>query len=215
MTLPSLRKLKGKYIDRSFESWPAEESLSQVSNVTEIVFDRSAINSEAFTRLLMRTKNLQRLTYKFVRLLGISGDYTAMSLKKSLEQHTARTLTHLDLDFNGCALEEDAQFIGSLRQLQVLRYLRIQPNMFINYANSHGGLIQLVDLLPLLPASIETLTFLFPAEDLPATFTLDELQMKREECLPNLRTLNCGSTISIADGLIDECAAVGIELVYA
>ena len=215
MTLPSLRKLKGKYIDCTFESWPAEEGLSRVSNVTEIIFDRSAINSESFTRLFMRTKNLQRLTYKFVRLLGISGDYTAMSLKNSLEQHTARTLTHLDLDFNGCALDEDAQFIGSLRQLQVLQHLRIQPNMFIKYGNSREGLIQLVDLLPLLPASIETLTFLFPAEDLPVTFTLDELQMKREECIPNLRAFTCGTTISIVDGLIDECAAVGIELVYA
>ena len=76
-----------------------------MSNVTDIIFDSSAIDAEAFMRILIRTKNLQRLTYQFSRsesykYIPISGDYTAMSLKLVLEQYTARTLTHLDLGFD-------------------------------------------------------------------------------------------------------------------
>lgn len=210
MTLPSLRKLKGTYIDWRFDRWPSEEDFQRESNVNEIAFVNSAVNAEAFTRLLTETKNLQLFTYQFSRLVGIHGDHTAMSLKKVLEQYAARTLTHLDLDFNN-ALDDAGRYIGSLRQLEVLKDLHIHANMLIDYSQL-GDLHLLVDLIPLLPASIETLTLLNRAEDLLATFTLLELHEKREECIPHLKEFVCGSTISIHEGLTEECADVGIVL---
>ena len=90
ITLQFLGLLNGKLIDYAFDRWPPEEELPRVSNVTGIIFDGSAIDAEAFTRILTRTKNLQRLTYQFSRLESykykpIPGDYTAMSLKSVLE----------------------------------------------------------------------------------------------------------------------------------
>ena len=212
MTLPSLRSLKGKYINCHFDHWPSEVDLPSASNVTEIIFDRSAITAESFNRLLSRTKILQRLTYQFVKLLGAPGDLTAMSLKPILEQHTASTLTHLDLDFNGFRSNEAGAFIGSLRQLEKLQHLRIQASMFVLSDRCRN---RLVDLLPLLPASIETLTLFSQGEDQFVTYTLDDLREKREEYLPRFKTFTRDKTVSIASGLVDECASVGIDLVYA
>ena len=216
MTLPSLRVLKGKFIGYAFDRWPPEEEFPWVSNVTEIIFDGSAIDAEAFTRILMRTKHLHRLTCQFSRLesykyIPISGDFTAMSLKLVLEQYTARTLTHLDLGFDEEPSDENEHFIGSLRQLQVLRHLPIQINMFIDYGSRHEDPDESVDLLPILPVSIETLILFSPAEEVPVTFTLEGLRKKRKECLPRMKTFVCEDIISITEGLEDECA---YDLVY-
>ena len=132
MTLPSLRVLKGKLIGYAFDRWPPEEGFPWVSKVTEMIFDGSAIDAEGFARVLMIKKNLQRLTYHFIpvesyKLIPISDDFTAMSLKSVLEQYTARTLTHLDLRFDEESSNESEDFIGSLRQLQ------IQSDVFIDY----------------------------------------------------------------------------------
>ena len=215
MTLPSLRRLEGQHIDSSFDRWPSKEEFPLESNVTDIVFENSAINAESFARLLTRTVNLQRLTYGFARLVGIVGDHTAMGLKKILEQHTAHSLTHLDLSFHGCPLNDYTRSIGSLRQFQILKHLRIQGNMFIKYTSDSGYLDRLVDLLPLLPASLKTLTLLPQDADPTVKYTFDKLRKKRKECVPNLTKVTCESTFPIVDGLINECASVGIDLVYS
>ena len=219
MTLPSLRVLKGKFIGYAFDRWPSEEEFPRASNVTEINFEYSAIDAEAFTRLLMRIKILQRLTYHFSRLesyklIPISGDFTAMSLISVLEQYTARTLMHLDLGFDEESSNVNEHYIGSLRQLQVLRHLRIQSDVFIDYRGRRDDFDEAVDLLPLLPASIETLILFSPMEEVRVAFTLKCLRKKREECLPCMKAFVCEDTISIAEGLEDECAAVGIDLIY-
>ena len=219
MTLPSLRVIKGKFIGYAFDRWPPEEEFPWVSNVTDIVFDGCAIDAEAFERIFMRTRNLQRLTYHFSRLesykfIPISGDFTAISLKSVLEQYTAHTLVHLDLGFDEESSNDNEHFIGSLRQLQVLRHLRIQSDFFIDYRSRHDDLDESVDLLPRLPASIETLILFSPTKDVQLTFTLRDIRNKREELLPNLKTFVCEDIISIAEGSKDECAVVGIDLVY-
>ena len=219
MTLPSLRVLKGKLIGYAFDRWPPEEGFPCVSNVTEMIFDSSAIDAEAFARILMRTKNLQRLTYYFspvesYKLIPISGDFTAMSLKSVLEQYTASTLMHLDLGFDEESSDGNEHFIGSLRRLQVLRHLRIQSDVFIDYRSRHNDLDEPVDLLPILPVSIETLILFSPTKEVQVTFTLKGLRKKREECLPSMKSFVCEDMISIAEGLKEECAGVGIDLVY-
>ena len=149
-----------------------------------------------------------------------------MALKLVLQTYAAGTLTyldlnfngyaltHLDLDFNGDGLDGNGRFVGSLRQLHALQHLRIQASMFINYASHQGDLPESVDLLPLLPASLETLTLLSAVEDILVMFTLYELSEKREEYLPNLKTFICGYLISVADDLVYDCASVGIDLIY-
>lgn len=179
MTLPSLRKIEGKYIDSQFDRWPSGEKFPLESNVTDIIFHYSAINDESFARLLTRTRNLQRLTYGFIRLPSLLGDYTAMGLKNTLEQHTAHTLTHLDLKISGYDFNHHTRFIGSLRQLEVLKHLRIQGVMFVDYSSGLAYLHRLVDLLPLLPVSIETLTLLPQADVRTVTYTLNQLREKR------------------------------------
>lgn len=217
MTLPSLRTLEGHHIDSNFDRWPSKEEFPLESNVTDIVFQNSAINAESFARLLTRTKNLQRFTYDFARLVGITGDYTAMSLKNILVQSNAHSLTHLDFNFHGFPVNDDARFIGSLRQFQKLKHLRVEGNMFIKYMSETAdlpGQQRLVDLLPLLPASLKTLTLLPQSADVKVTYTLDKLRKKRKDCLPNLRRITCESKLPIVHGLLNECTSVGIELVY-
>ncbi len=214
MTLPSLRVLKGTNIDSHFDRWPPGEDIALQSNVTEISFCNSAINAESFSRLLARTKALRRLTYGFARLPGISGDYTATGLKRALEQHTSPTLTHLKLSFNGCPFDDGRRFVGSLRRLRMLEHLRIQGNMFVDHSAGHGDPHRRVDLLPLLPASIQTLILLPQSENPTVTYTLDELRTKRKECVPNLTTISCGNTFPFVNGLRDDCASVGIDLIY-
>ncbi|CAD6574337.1 MAG: hypothetical protein ASARMPREDX12_006557 [Alectoria sarmentosa] len=215
MTLPSLRKLVGKHINCGFDRWPSGEDFALESNVTDIIFYHSAINAESFTRLFMKAKSLQHLTYEVARLLGIQGDYTAMGLKKCLEQYTAHTLTSLDLNFSPYASHECSPFIGSLRQFQVLEHLRIRANMFVDYSSGHEAPHRLTDLLPLLPVSIKTLTLVALADDPTVTFTLNNMRKKREECLPNLTKISWESVLPLGEGLMDACASVGIDLAYA
>lgn len=208
MTLPSLRRIKGRCIDSTFDRWPPEEAFLCVSYVTEVIFDESAISAQAFTNLLMRVKGLQRLWYNYTPLTSISEEYSAINLKAVIEQYAARTLTHLDLGFNGYRL----QFIGSLRQLPSLQHLRIQADMFVDYVLDRECLRQSVDLLPLLPASIEYLNLHCPWGRSSATFTMDDLGKKRKEFLPNLKTFVRERRISITNELIEELASVGIDL---
>ena len=216
MTLPSLRTLEGQHIDCNFDRWPSQEEFPLESNVTDIVFQNSAINAESFARLLMRTKNLQRLTYGFARLAGITGDHTAMTLKNTLEQFNAHSLTHLDLSFRGFPDNDNARFMGSLRLFQKLKHLRVEGKSFDMYTSETRRFPgqRLVDLLPDLPASLKTLTLLPQPADAKVMYTLYELRKKRKDCLPNLKRITCESRLPIWSGLINECTSVGIELLY-
>ena len=213
-TLPSMRRLKGKYVNSAFDRWPSKEECPlEESNVIEIVFDRSAINANGFRRLLTRTKHIQLITYSFVKLLGIYGDYSAGSFKKILEQHTTATLTHLDLDFNGHEFRISGRYIGSLRQFKVLKHLRIQANMFIDDDICDMYSHRLIDLIPLLPSSIVTLNLLSQPQDPSVVYTLAEVEKKREIWIPSMKEVVCENEIPIAEGLEDACARVGIRLV--
>lgn len=214
LTLPSLRKLQGRCIDFEFDRWPPEDEFPHESMVTDIIFNSSNISAESFERLFERTRRLQRFTYEFVRPRVLDWDHTAMGLKKILEKHTANTLVYLDVTFEGWPFTSQRGFIGSLQKFQVLKYISVSANMFIDYAKSRGEIPQLVDFLPFLPASIETLTLRPLLEHTPVTYTLNELRYKREEWLPNLKRVICGANNTMANGLKDECASVGIDLVY-
>ena len=210
LMLPSLRKLHAKRTVSDFDKWPSVDEFSIESKVTDIVFDRSSISAESFARLFSRTKCLQRLRYEFLNWAHGHGDHTPMSFKETLEQYTAHTLTHLDLDFR---VIMGRGFVGSLRQFQTLKHLRIQGNMFQRYPPLPED-STIVDILPSLPASIETVTLLPQNEDPTTTYTLNELPKKREEYVPNLAKITCESNFPFVDEMFDECARVGIELVY-
>lgn len=207
MTLPSLRRIKGSHIESDFDSWPPEEAFPCVSNVTEVIMGASAISPQALTNLLTRVKGLQRLKYDYNPRTGESEEYSAIRIKAVLEQYAARTLTHLDLGFGAYRVG----FIGSLRQLSSLQHLRIQAEMFVEHTDYPHSLRR-VDLLPLLPASIETLNLHCPWARSWATFAMNDLGKKRKECLPNLKTVVRERCIPVADGLEEELAGVGIDL---
>ena len=216
MLLPSLRRIEGKYIIGASgfcSRWPSEQGFRWVSNVTEIIFRRSAINTNAFTRLLSGTQNLRRLTYSFSHPLSPLNDYIAWSLKEVLVQYVAGTLEYLNLDLDELAWHEPSQYIGSLSQLRFLISVRIRASMLIEFGDRPD---RQVDLLPLFPPSLEQLTLLSTREKLRAVFTLQDLRIKREDCredcLPNLKKFGYGRSVTIADGLRDECAGVGINL---
>lgn len=208
MMLPSLRCIRGRYIDSAFDRWPPEEASPCVSNVTEVIFDASDISPQAFINLLMRVKGLQRLRYTYYSPRGMSEEYSALNLKAVLEQYAARTLTHLDLGYNRYRIG----FIGSLRHLPCLQHLRVQADMFVDRVGDLKCVRQLVDLLPLLPASIENLDLHCPWGRSLATFTMDDLGKKRKECLPNLKNFVRQPCILIANGLLEGLASVGIDL---
>ena len=210
MMLPSLRKLHAKRTVSDFDNWPSGDEFPIESKVTDIVIDRSSISAESFARLFSRIKRLQRLTYDFLNWSHGHGDHTAMSFKETLGQYAAHILTHLDLDFGVWRIP---RFVGSLRQLQMLKHLRIQGNTFQQYLPLPED-SSIVDILPFLPASIETLTLLPQDEDPTTTYTLNELPKKREECVPNLAKITCESNFPFVDGMFDECARAGVDLVY-
>ena len=212
MMIPSLRKLHAKRTVCDFDHWPSGDEFPIESNVTDIAIEESSISDESFARLFSRTKCLQRLTYGFWNWSHGHGDHTAMSFKETLAQYAAHTLTHLELDF-GMGMGTFLRFVGSLRQLQTLKHLRIQGNMFQQHLNWPEE-TSIVDILPFLPASIETLTLLPQDEDPTTTYTLNELPKKREECVPNLSKIACESSFPFGDEMFDDCARVGVELVY-
>lgn len=210
LMLPSLRKLHAKRTVSDFDKWPSGDEFSIKSKVTDIVIESSSVNAESFARLFSRIKCLQRLTYEFLNWAHGHGDHTLMSFKETLEQYAAHTLTHLDLHFG---VMMGRSFVGSLRQFQTLKHLRIQGNMFQQYPPLPED-STIVDILPSLPASIETVTLLPQDEDPTTTYTLNELPKKREEYVPNLAKITCESNFPFVDEMFDECARVGIELVY-
>ena len=98
----------------------------------------------------------------------------------------------------------------------MLKHLRIQGNMFQEYLNGPEE-SSIVDILPFLPASIETLTLLpqdDEDEDPTTTYTLNELPKKKEECVPNLSEITCESSFPFGDEMFDDCARAGVELIY-
>ena len=196
-----------------FDHWPSGDEFPIESKVTDIVIEESSISAESFARLFSRTKRLQRLTYGFLDWPHGHGDHNPMRFLETLGQYAAHTLTHLELDFG---METIPRFVGSLRQFQMLKHLRIQGNMFQQYLNFPEE-SSIVDILPFLPASIETLTLLSQDEDdedLTTTYTLDELPKKREECVPKLSKITCESSFPFGDEMFDDCARVGVELDY-
>ena len=218
MMLPSLRKVHAKRTVSDFDHWPSGDEFPIESKVTDIVIEKGSISAESFARLFSRTKCLQRLTYDFYDWPHAHGDHNPMRFKETLEQYAAHTLTHLELDFG---METTPRFVGSLRQFQVLKHLRIQGNMFQEYLNWPEE-SSIVDILPFLPASIETLTLLpqddededEEDEDPKTTYTLNELPKKKEDCVPNLSYITCESSFPFGDEMFDDCARVGIELDY-
>lgn len=217
MTLPSLRKLEGQHINSSFDKWPSKEEFPFESDVTEIVFHNSAISFEGFSRLFKKTKDLQCFTYGFVRMVGMVGHYDAIGLKKALEKHTAHSLTHLDLSFHGLSLDDNIRFIGSLRHLHKLKHLRVQGSMFTRWTKDleNSPRVVIVDLLQFLPASLKTLVLLPQPTDPKVEYTFENLRKNRKEYLPKLMRITCERNFPFVDGLANECARVGIELVHA
>ena len=212
MMLPSLRKIHAKRTVSDSDHWPSGDEFPIESKVTEVVFGKSSISAESFARLFSRTKRLQRLTYGFLDWSHGPGYHNPMRFKKTLEHYAAHTLTHLELDFG---METVPRFVGSLRQFQVLKHLRIQGNMFQQYPNGPAD-SSIVDILPFLPASIETLTLLpqdeDEDEDPTTTYTLNELPKKKEKCVPNLSYITCESSFPFGDEMFDDCARAGVEL---
>ena len=210
MMLPSLRKIHAKRTVCDFDNWPSGDGFPIESKVTDIVIEESSISAESFARLFSRTKCLQSLTYGFLNWSHGHGDRTAMSFKETLGQYAAHTLTHFELDFGTGTIP---RFVGSLRQFKMLKHLRIPGNMFQQdyYWPDESSI---VDILPFLPASIETLTLLPQVEDPRTTYTLNELPKKREECVPNLSEITCESRFPFVDEMFDDCVRVGVQLVY-
>ncbi|KAM0798810.1 hypothetical protein BDR22DRAFT_857822 [Usnea florida] len=213
MMLPSLRRIHAKRTVSDFDHWPSGDEFPMESKVTDIVIEESSISNDSFARLFSRTKCLQRFTYGFLDWSYGHGDHNTMRFKETLAQYAAHTLTHLELDFG---METIPFFVGSLRQFQMLKHLRIQGNMFQEYLNGPEESL-IVDILPFLPASIETLTLLTQEdedEDPTITYTLNELPEKKEDCVPNLSMITCESSFPFEDEMFDDCARAGVELVY-
>ena len=214
MMLPSLRKLYAKRTVCDFDHWPSGDEFPIESNVTDIAIEESAVNAESFARLFSRIKCLQSLTYSNWIWGHAHGDHTAMSFKETLAQYAIHTLTHLELDYcMGTGMRPFYLFVGSLRQFQTLKHLRIQGNMFQENFNGPDE-SSIIDILPFLPASIETLTLLPQDEDPRTTYTLDDLPKKKEECVPNLSKITCESSFPFADEMFHDWVTAGVELVY-
>ena len=211
LMIPSLRKLHAKRTVTGFDNWRSGGEFPIESKVTDIVIEESSIGAESFARLFSRTKCLQSLTYGFLNWLHGHGDRDSMSFKETLEQYTAHTLTHLQVDFSTGTI---GHFVGSLRQFQILKHLRIQGHMFKEEFPNLPEEDSIVDILPFLPASLETLTLLPQDEDPTTTYTLHELPKKRDEWVPNLSKITCESSFPFRDEVFDDCATVGVELVY-
>lgn len=131
MLIPSLRRLKGRSIKASDQSWPHKEGCS---GVTEISLDSCAIDSNSLSECLRAVRSLQLFDYTF----DIGQIYPPTYLEPrgivaALRKYASTTLVHLGLNMEAPRayqnFDNGEPFLDSLRSFEKLETIRLDSVM--------------------------------------------------------------------------------------
>lgn len=238
MLIPSMRRLKGSYIEGHDQPWPYEDGSSEV---TEIDLDNCAIDSSSLSACLRGVRSLQSFKYTFNSCVS----YTLSCLEPrgtlaALTNYCSKTLVHLFLNMERPEkyenFEDGEPFLDSLRSFEVLETIRLDSAMLFEKVEESRTSIQTRDqtierltsgaknpdkgeklagiqrLVDFLPASAKTFGLLggLSTEDAAGMFAdLVELKEKR---LPNLREVCLTDNDPLNQETKEACKPAGIRL---
>ncbi len=139
--LPSIRTIKGRYIDgeeemlgSGFRFGPPAVHFERHSKITTLEFHQSSIDKNSFRDCIGRIKALQRFTYDFCGSTAV-GDQTwePRGIVQVLGWFASTSLVHLELtgvsDIYHVQFRHGEPFIGTLRAFEALETLRLETVM--------------------------------------------------------------------------------------
>lgn len=193
--LPSLRSLRGQYMNANDNDWSYARLCSYIE---ELDFDQSFIDHRSFDTYLKDLKNLRKFRYNRVDSIDWGGgDCPLRHLVQSLVQYAGNSLQTLDVSvdvYTSKPAHVGSYFVGTLKALQALEYLIVGGPMFMESANiqpSHPALpnIHIHRLIDLLPPSIVRVDFTSGVERRRGTAMLAGLPDSKKEHLPSLKAI--------------------------
>ena len=215
------------------------------SGFTKIKFRNSQISGLGFEQLLCRISTLQDFEYEYAgdpldheyAVEPLSVLFGTRKIVNSLSTHASHSLRCLKLTGNGEHVEDfnsmfcwykplvsDSDFVtlracifmGSLRDFQVLKDVRVNHAMFIEKitgVDTDKTSIKVHRLVDLLPASIEKLSLIGERGLCPLSDLFEGLTELKTHNVPKLETIDCDYCDPASRHLKQACHAVGIELV--
>ena len=243
MGLPSIRSISGAFVycraSESTDLPTLADELADVqdglkspkSGITNMKFIQSDISSSAFEVLLSVVAALQDFEYEYAE--DGSHGFKPRNIVNSLRAYASHSLQSLDLTGQSRTIfkrhsNDDSDigegafgsclFMGSLRDFQVLKTVRVNNALFIekfpdtstNYENSFK-VHRLVDLLP---TSIEKLSLVGDAEFYSSAQILDQLVESKACLLPNMEEIKFSYFLPVILNMKQACHEVGVELVF-
>ncbi len=206
--LSSMRRYMGRYLYNEFE-WTFIEKESRIESLE---FDKCMIKTKTLRNIFGSIANLKHFTYEYYWCDHWKLCWEPGEIILSLLEFAAPSLAELDLTRSsgmevqgveevlrrvgenlglGGKLNKFNPFIGSLRGFQVLKYIRVQYEAFVEESRGNsedGGTVhRMVDILP---ASLERVVLAIPR--LPDTVTrriMDLLPELKAERLPRLKQI--------------------------
>ena len=207
-SLRSMRRYMGRHLYNEFE-WTSAEKQSRIESLD---FNNCVINTKTLRNIFGSIANLKHFTYEHYWCDHLKSCWEPEEIILSLLEFAAPSLAELNLTRSSGVeaqgvekvrrrMEENLEFgenptnfnpfIGSLRGFQVLKYIRIQYEAFVEggRGSSEDGrtVHRIVDILP---ASVERVVLAKPR--LPDTVTrriMDLLPEFKAERLPRLKQI--------------------------
>ncbi|KAL8855932.1 MAG: hypothetical protein Q9178_007446 [Gyalolechia marmorata] len=228
--LPSVRFLHGRMIEgEDFRSesqrrkeWYEGPVPSQPGQIQDVNFMYSAIGVDAWEWMFKAIgNNLKRFAYYHVDALSdYSAPYDCAGTVAVLKKYASHSLRRLDLTAElgvSCIIDHHTtgpcieaynhQFVGDLKAFTTLRVLRLDDTAF--QMSKEGAIARLIDVLP---SSIRVLRLLREIKVGDPTDLFVRLAEGKRELLPELKRINLEGDYILRKGMVDECKAVGIEI---
>ncbi len=207
--LPSLRSLRGQNINASGNDW----SYARLrSHIEELDFDQSFIDPQSFDTYLKDIESLGK--FRFHRHLTIEWAGRECPLPRfvqSLVRFASHSLQNLEItvDFSSSTSAHGGfYFIGTLKALQVLEYLRVGGPMFMESAANKIALpyevllpaARVHRLIDMLPASILRVEFNYEVKKSETAAMLAGLPELKGEHVPNLQAIQFPQSLCATPG---------------
>ncbi|MCJ1458456.1 hypothetical protein MMC28_008829 [Mycoblastus sanguinarius] len=139
--IPSIRSIVGKWVRSSHLSQPLREDPWNETGIVKLEFLDSAIDATCFNQLYCRIKNLREFRYTYKQcdadrsVAEPVGKWEPREIVQALATHAKHSLNNLELTGNGEIGPDNLYagnlFVGSLRDFQVLKKLRVESRFFV------------------------------------------------------------------------------------
>ena len=202
--LPSMKQISINDLHEDyFEDW----SFDHQSTVTKLRIDNCNLDMDKVAALLEGFSGLESFHYQTLNRGSPQHNINPMTLCRTLIKNAGTSLERLYIGVNDVWSVSFAlpTFIGSLREFQALKYLRLETRFLFR-----DGVIQ--KLVDMLPPSLESFE-LHPAMTTEAASAmLTDLPELKEVRLPNLRRIFI-SGAQIAKQIQASCKSKGVSVI--